>query len=401
MIVEMLREMMRAGASDLHLTAGAPPTARIHNKLVPGGSGPLTHQQVTALVQELISHSDNQAAHQQILEQRGQVDFSVSISGVGRFRVNAYRQRGNLAAAVRAIPFEVPRFQDLGLPESVRALAERPHGLVLICGATGSGKSTTLAALINEINERYSKHILTIEDPVEYLHRHKRSIVNQREIGSDTLTFAEALRSALRQNPDVIMVGEMRDPETIQIALTAAETGHLVLASLHAHDAASAVDRIIDSYPAEQQKQVALQLSLSLQGVVVQRLLPRADRTGMVCACEVMLPNPAIRNNIKQQQTDQLYQLIQTDSKDKPIHMQTMNFALAEKYAQGLIDADTLWRHMTPEGRQEVEGYLRQLYGMSLPPDSSGALPEPPGRRAVGEPGAGLRHGFRVQQGSF
>jgi twitching motility protein PilT len=275
---------------------------------------------------------------QKRLETQGQIDMSYSIPGLARFRVNAYSQRESLAAAFRLIPMELKTLDELGLPQSLHALTAKPRGLVLLTGPTGSGKSTTLAALIDEINRKRADHIVTIEDPIEFLHRHKTCIVNQREIGSDTHSFADALRAALRQDPDVILLGEMRDLETISTALTAAETGHLVFATLHTQNAPATVDRVIDVFPAAQQEQIRMQLAGALEGIVTQALLPTADGRGRVAALEILFPDDAVRNLIRQGRVEQIYSVMQTGTQRG---MQTMEQALHALVSRGVITKDT------------------------------------------------------------
>jgi twitching motility protein PilT len=275
---------------------------------------------------------------QKKLETQGQIDMSYSIPGLARFRVNAYSQRESLAAAFRLIPMELKTLEELGLPPSLHLLTRKPRGLVLVTGPTGSGKSTTLAALIDEINRDRPDHIVTIEDPIEFLHRHKRCIVNQREIGSDTSSFADALRAALRQDPDVILLGEMRDLETIATALTAAETGHLVFATLHTQNAPATVDRVIDVFPAAQQEQIRMQLAGALEGIITQALLPTADGMGRVAALEILFPDDAVRNLIRQGRVEQIYSVMQTGSQRG---MQTMEQALHGLVSRGVVTKDS------------------------------------------------------------
>src|ERR687893_1281776 len=282
---DILIEVVKQKASDLHLTAGAPPMIRKKGSLVPlEGMPKLTPTDTREIIYAILNSSQRQR-----LETDWQIDFAYSIPGHARFRVNTYFQRGTIGAAFRLIPAETVPIEKLGLPPVIREFARKPRGIVLVTGPTGSGKSTTLASIINEINETRDEHIMTIEDPIEYLHRHKKCIVNQRELGTDAQTFAMGLKAALRQDPDVILVGEMRDMETIGTALTAAETGHLVFATLHTQDAPQTVDRIIDVFPPAQQGQVRAQLAIGLQGIVTQTLVPTADGAGRVAACEVMV----------------------------------------------------------------------------------------------------------------
>ncbi|EAX47873.1 twitching motility protein [Thermosinus carboxydivorans Nor1] len=341
-VEELLREAVLRQASDLHITVGAPPVLRIHGSLVLTDSSPLT-----ADATEKLFNSIATAEQQAKFREQGEVDFSYAIPGFSRFRVNAFRQRGFTAIAVRVVAEKVPTLDELGHPEVIKTLARKPRGLVLVTGPTGSGKSTTLAAMIDLINSERSCHIITLEDPIEYLHQHKKCIVNQREINTDTRSFANALRAALREDPDVILVGEMRDAETIGIAITAAETGHLVFATLHTGDAAQTIDRIIDVFPPYQQQQIRVQLSLTLQGIIAQQLLPRQDGRGRVAALEVLVATPAVRNLIREGKTHQLLSVIQTGGK---VGMQTMDMALRDLYRRGLISReDALARAMDQE----------------------------------------------------
>ncbi|MEA2291100.1 MAG: twitching motility protein PilT [Solirubrobacteraceae bacterium] len=319
---DILLAVVKQKASDLHITAGAPPMLRIRGSLVAlEGMPRLTPTDTREIVYAILNSSQRQR-----LETDWQLDFAYSVPGVGRYRVNAYFQRGTIGAAFRLIPTETVPIETLGLPPVVRSFSTKPRGIVLVTGPTGSGKSTTLASIINEINETRDDHIMTIEDPIEFLHNHKRCIVNQRELGSDAASFGLALKAALRQDPDVILVGEMRDMETIGTALTAAETGHLVFATLHTQDAPQTVDRIIDVFPPEQQGQIRAQLSIGLQGIVTQTLLPTADGQGRCVAAEVLVPTPGVRNLIREGKTHQIYSLIQTGAQHG---MQTMDTSLA------------------------------------------------------------------------
>jgi twitching motility protein PilT len=329
-IDDLLEAMVARGASDLHLTVGTPPAIRVRGELerldgVPA-LGPEDTQQ---LLYRVLS-----TEQQKQLEIKRQIDTSHSVPGLARFRVNVYFQREALGAAFRVIPEELKTLEELGLPSSLAELAMQPRGLVLVTGPTGSGKSTTLAAMIDEVNRNRTDHILTIEDPIEFVHRHKRCIVNQREIGVDAVSFGEALRAALRQDPDVILVGEMRDLETIGTALTAAETGHLVLGTLHTQSAPGTVDRIIDVFPAEQQEQVRIMLAGSLQGIVTQALIPTADHQGRIAALEILLPDDATRNLIRQGKVEQIYSIMQTSTGRG---MMTMEQSLAQLVLRRVI----------------------------------------------------------------
>ena len=345
---EILMEVVKQKASDLHLTAGSPPMLRVRGQLVPmDGLARLTPADTREIVYTILNSSQRQR-----LETDWQIDFAYSIPGHGRFRVNAYHQRGTLAAAFRLIPNETVPIEKLGLPAVVRGFATKPRGIVLVTGPTGSGKSTTLASIIDEINETRDDHILTIEDPIEFLHKHKRCIINQREIGADAQSFAMGLKAALRQDPDVILVGEMRDQETIATALTAAETGHLVFATLHTQDAPQTVDRIIDVFAPEQQGQVRAQLAIGLQGIVTQTLIPTADGQGRCVAAEVLVPTPGVRNLIREGKTHQIYSLIQTGAQHG---MQTMDTSLA-----GLVNAGQITMAQA-ETRSGQPAELRRL----------------------------------------
>ena len=322
-IDELLTQLAQWEASDLHLTVGSPPVVRVRGRLEQVENlQPLGPEEAQHLLYCVLS-----TEQQKILEVNRQIDLSYSIPGVARFRVNVYHQRGSLGAAFRLIPEKLKTLEELGLPGTLHELTAKPRGLVLVTGPTGSGKSTTLAALIDEINRTRADHILTIEDPIEFIHPHKRCIVNQREIGSDATGFGDALRAALRQDPDVILLGEMRDLETIATALTAAETGHLVFGTVHTQSAPQTIDRIIDVFPAEQQAQVRIQLASTLQAVVTQTLLPRKDGSGRIAALEILLPDDAVRNLIRQGKTEQVYSVMQTGLARG---MQTMEQALSD-----------------------------------------------------------------------
>jgi twitching motility protein PilT len=299
---EVLIQVMEKNASDLHLTAGSPPMIRHHGRLHALDYPKLTPQLTREIIYSILTNEQRQR-----LETDWQIDFAYSIPGRARFRVNAYFQRASIGAALRLIPSDMPKLETLGLPSVLDSFVEKPRGFVLVTGPTGSGKSTTLAAMLDKINATRHEHIMTIEDPIEFLHRHQKCIVNQRELGGDAKSFGLALKAALRQDPDVILVGEMRDLETIATALTAAETGHLVFATLHTQDTAQTVDRIVDVFPPEQQQQVRVQLSVALQGIVTQQLLPTADGRGRAVATEVLVPTPAVRNLIREGKTHQIY----------------------------------------------------------------------------------------------
>jgi twitching motility protein PilT len=346
---DVLLEVIERNASDLHLTAGAPPMVRVHGKLISLDYPKLTPQVTREVVYSILTNDQRQR-----LENDWQVDFAYSIPGKGRFRVNGYFQRASVGAAFRLIPSDMPSLSSLGLPPVIEDFTRKPRGFVLVTGPTGSGKSTSLAAMIDVINESRQEHIMTIEDPIEFLHKHKSCIVNQRELGGDAKSFALALKAALRQDPDVILVGEMRDLETISTALTAAETGHLVFATLHTQDTAQTVDRIIDVFPPEQQGQVRVQLSVALQGIVTQQLLSRADANGRVVAAEVLVPTPAVRNLIREGKTHQIYSALQTGGQ---VGMQTMDTSLAQ-----LVRENRITRELA-EARSSAPEELRRLMG--------------------------------------
>jgi twitching motility protein PilT len=356
-IDDLLARMVERNASDLHVTSGAEPSVRLNGRLERLDEfGRLVPEDTQRLLYRILS-----TEQQKHLEVRRQIDLSYSIPGLARFRVNVFFQRESLGAAFRMIPDTLKTLDDLGMPRSLHELADKPRGLVLVTGPTGSGKSTTLAAVIDLINSTRADHIMTIEDPIEFLHRHKRCIVNQREIGPDATSFAEALRGALRQDPDVILLGEMRDLETIATALTAAETGHLVFATLHTQDAPSTVDRLIDVFPAAQQEQIRVQIAGTLQGVVTQALLPRADGAGRVAAIEILLPDDAVRNLIRQAKVEQIYSIMQTGGKRG---MQTLEQALADLVMRGVVSEDVaLQRSSRPE---QLKGLLERGGGMSV-----------------------------------
>jgi twitching motility protein PilT len=345
---DLLLDVLERRASDLHITSGAQPSIRVRGRLIPLEEYPkLLPADTREIIYGILTNDQRQR-----LETDWQIDFAYSIPGRARFRVNAYFQRSSLGAAFRLIPSIITPIDDLGLPPVVHDFCKKPRGFVLVTGPTGSGKSTSLASMIDEINQTREQHIMTVEDPIEFLHGHKKCLVNQRELGSDAQSFAMALKAALRQDPDVILVGEMRDLETIHTALTAAETGHLVFATLHTQDAPQSIDRMIDVFPSHQQQQVRVQLSVALQGVVTQTLLPTADGSGRAVACEVLVPTAAVRNLIREGKTHQIYSTMQTGAASG---MQTMDAALATLVRAGKIT------QRVAEGASSTPDELRRL----------------------------------------
>lgn len=332
--LKLVQSGIEKKASDIHITVGLPIVFRINGELVKMGDADMTPKDTEEIARLMLN--ERQFSE---LKQKGEIDTSYSSPGVGRFRINIYRQRGSYGIAIRIIPLKIPTLEELGLPVIVQDLARLPRGLILVTGPTGSGKSTTLAYMIDQINREKKYHIITLEDPIEYLHKHNKSIINQREIGNDSLSFANALRAALRQDPDVILVGEMRDLETISIALTAAETGHLVLSTLHTLGAAKTIDRIIDVFPPHQQQQIRIQLSTVIEAIISQQLLPTADGKSRAAAFEVMIATSAISNLIREEKTHQIDTVIQTGSK---IGMQTLDNSLLNLYRRGLISQEAL-----------------------------------------------------------
>ncbi|MDR7427292.1 MAG: type IV pilus twitching motility protein PilT [Armatimonadota bacterium] len=349
----LLKMVIERNASDLHLKVKNPPILRINGHLIPVDLPPFEPAELQSLIESMLTDAQRETFRQEL-----ELDFGYSVPGLSRFRVNVFRQRGHVGAAIRAIPMQVPTIAQLHLPAGVERFAELPRGMVLVTGPTGSGKSTTLAALINHINQHRSCHVVTIEDPIEYLHHDQKSIIDQREVGSDTHSFAHALRHVLRQDPDVILIGEMRDLETIATAITAAETGHLVFATLHTQSAAQAVERIVDVFPPYQQEQVRMQLSLSLEGVLSQTLLPRRDGRGRVAAVEVLRLTPAVRNLIREGKTFQLPSAIQSGAREG---MQTLNQALRRLVEEGLVSYEEAAARAT--NPQELD----QLLGRGRP----------------------------------
>jgi twitching motility protein PilT len=370
-IDDLLARAVEAGASDLHVVPGAPPAVRVNGVVTfLEGADKLKPDETRTLLYRVLSTDQ-----QKQLEVDRQLDLSHGVPGLGRFRVNVHFQRGTVAAAFRHVPEELRTLEELGLPESLRDLAMRPRGLVLVTGPTGSGKSTTLAAMVDEVNRSKPHHILTIEDPIEFVHRHKRCVVTQREIGTDAASFADALRAGLRQDPDTILLGEMRDLETIATALTAAETGHLVMATLHTQSAPSTIDRVIDVFPPAQQEQVRMQLANTLQGIVTQTLLQTADRSGRVACLEILFPDDAVRNLIRQGKVEQIYSVMQTSTQRG---MQTMEHGLAELIRKHQITVETA---MAASSRKEQLAGMLERSGV---PVSTGAPASGSGLRIAG-----------------
>ena len=349
-IIQVLQKTVDMKASDLHITVALPPMMRINGELRPYGDVPLTPQDTRDIAGQMLNEEQ---LHK--LDTVGEVDLSYILPNISRFRVNAYKQRGSIGIAIRVIWLKVPRIDELGLPDILKDLALKPRGLILVTGPTGSGKSTTLAAMVNHINQNRSCHVLTIEEPIEYIHRHGRSMINQREIGGDCISFANALRSALREDPDVILVGEMRDLETIATAITAAETGHLVLSTLHTTGAALTIDRVIDVFPPHQQEQIRVQLAGVLEGVLSQLLLPKADGRGMTAVLETMVTTGAISNLIREGKTHQINTVMQTGAKHG---MRTMDYSLSELVKNGLITRDEAFTRCMDQ--EMLKRYLMQ-----------------------------------------
>jgi twitching motility protein PilT len=329
-IYDLLKIMIEKGASDLHITTATPPRLRVDGKLVPLDHPPLTPVDTKSLCYSILTD-----AQKHKFEEHNELDLSFGVKGLSRFRGNVFMQRGAVAGAFRTIPFEIRTFHDLGLPEVVNDLVKKPRGLILCTGPTGSGKSTTLAAMVDRINAERYEHIITVEDPIEYLHGHKKCLVNQREVNADTSSFKAALKYVLRQDPDVVLIGEMRDLETIEAALTVSETGHLTLATLHTNSAVQTINRIIDVFPPHQQEQIRVQLSFVLEGVLSQQLIAKKSGKGRVLAVELLVPNPAIRNLIREDKIHQVYSMMQTGQ--AKFGMQTMNQSLMELYTKGHI----------------------------------------------------------------
>ena len=371
---DLLKQTVELQGSDLHLSIGSPPQVRVHGELQR-----LEHPELTPSDTKSLSYAVLTDAQKKRFEETLELDFSFGIRGVARFRCNMFNQKGAVGAVYRQIPEKIRTFEELGLPAVLAKMAERPRGLVLVTGPTGSGKSTTLAAMIDKINTERHGHILTVEDPIEYLHTHKNCLINQRELHSDTQSFTLALRAALREDPDVVLIGEMRDLETVESALRIAETGHLTFGTLHTNSAASTINRIIDVFPSHQQSQIRTQLSLVVEGIVCQALLPKADGKGRVVSLEILVPTPGIRNLIREDKVHQIYSAMQTGQ--EKLGMQTMNQSLATLYFRRLITLDTAMN--ASSNREELQEMINRGAGvvagagMGRPP---GAGPRPPMR---------------------
>jgi len=357
----LLKSMVEKGASDLHITTGSPPQLRVDGRLVPMKLPPLTPMETKQICYSVLTE-----AQKHKFEEENELDLSFGVKGLSRFRANIFMQRGAVAGAFRTIPFKVMSFQELGLPPVISTLADKPRGLILVTGPTGSGKSTTLASIIDKINAERHAHIITVEDPIEYLHVHRNSVVNQREVGSDTASFKKALKYILRQDPDVVLIGEMRDQETVEAALTIAETGHLCFATLHTNSAIQTINRILDVFPPNQQGQIRAQLSFVLEGVITQNLLPKLSGSGRVLAMEIMIPNAAIRNLIREDKLHQVYSQMQIGQ--SKFAMQTFNQSLYSLLQKRLIHVDEAM------ARSSDPDELRNLI------NGVGARPTPPMR---------------------
>jgi len=371
---ELLKTTVEMNGSDLHIATSSPPQIRVHGHLQRLQMPDLTPAETKQLVYSVLTD-----AQKKRFEETMELDFSFGIKGLARFRCNVFNQRGAVGAVYRLIPEKIRTFGELGLPSVLANLAERPRGLVLITGPTGSGKSTTLAAMIDKINSERHDHILTIEDPIEYIHQHKNCLVNQREVHSDTGSFSNALRAALREDPDIVLIGEMRDLETVEAALKIAETGHLTFGTLHTNSAAQTINRIIDIFPANQQSQIRTQLSLVLEGIVCQALLPRADGKGRVCSLEIMVPTPAIRNLIRDDKIHQIYGAMQTGQ--EKLGMQTSNQSLASLHQKRLITLDMAMG--ASSNKDELQDMINRGVGVVAGAGlgrtpGSGSVPRPP-----------------------
>src|SRR5881396_340217 len=367
-LAELLQKVLLAGSSDLHLTIGIPPQMRVDGKLRPAGDELIGAPDTKRLAYSVMTDMQKHA-----FEEKWEIDFSFGIKDLCRFRANVFTQRGAVAAVFRVIPFEIRSFEALKLPTIVEKLCDKPRGLILVTGPTGSGKSTTLAAMIDKINRERHEHIITIEDPIEFLHTHKSCIVNQREVNTDTHSFAEALRVALREDPDVVLIGEMRDLETVESALRIAETGHLTLATLHTNSAATTIHRVVDIFPANQQPQIRAQLSMVLEGILCQSLIPKLNGTGRSMAMEILVPNAAVRNLIREDKVHQIYSAMQTGQ--EKFGMQTFNQSLAQLALTRQISVEDAL--MKSSNIDELQDLIQRGVGTVSP--SSG----PPRRKIV------------------
>src|ERR671910_687583 len=370
---ELLKTLVEKGGSDLHIATGTPPQVRVHGHLQRLEGIDLAPSETKQLAYSVLTD-----AQKKRFEENLELDFSFGIKGIARFRCNMFNQRGAVGAVYRVIPEKIRTFQELGLPAVIGNLAERPRGLVLVTGPTGSGKSTTLAAMIDKINKERHDHILTIEDPIEFVHQHQSCLVNQREVHSDTDSFSNALRAALREDPDVVLIGEMRDLETVEAALRIAETGHLTFGTLHTNSASSTINRIIDVFPSHQQAQIRTQLSLVIEGIVCQALLPKADGKGRVASLEILVPTAGIRNLIREDKVHQIYSAMQTGQ--EKLGMQTMNQSLATLYFKRKITLDTAMT--SSSNRDELQEMINRGTGVVAGAGMGGARPGgPPGQR--------------------
>ncbi len=350
-LYDLLRMMIERGASDLHITTGSPPRLRVDGKLIPIDHPPLTPADTKALCYSILTD-----AQKHKYEENNELDLSFAIRGVSRFRANIFMQRGAVAGAFRTIPYEIRGFKELGLPEILNEVVKKTQGLILVTGPTGCGKSTTLAAMIDKINSERYAHIITVEDPIEYLHQHNKCLINQREVTSDTVSFKAALKYVLRQDPNIVLIGEMRDLETIEAALTVSETGHLTLATLHTNSTIQTINRIVDVFPTHQQEQIRVQLSFVLEAILAQHLIPKKSGQGRVLSFELMIPNPAIRNLIREDKIHQIYSMMQTGQ--AKFGMQTMNQSLFDLFAKGIISyEDAIGRSYLPE---ELNGMIQR-----------------------------------------
>lgn len=367
---QLLKTMVEQNGSDLHITTNSPPQIRVDGRLIPLKSPPLNASETKQLCYSVLTD-----AQKHRLEENLEIDFSFGVKGLSRFRANVFNQKGAIAGVFRSIPSVIPNMGELGLPRVVNKLCEKPRGLVLVTGPTGSGKSTTLAAMVDKINTERNSHILTIEDPIEFLHQHKKCIMNQREVHADTHAFSAALRSALRQDPDVVLIGEMRDLETMETAITIAETGHLTLATLHTNSAAETINRLVDSFPSHQQAQIRAQLSLALEGILCQTLLPKATGKGRILIMEILIPDSAIRNLIRQDKIHQIYSSMQSGQAKHG--MQTFNQALATAYFKKQITMEVALKASANE--EELKEMIER--GAGLIEHSAGGPPPPPQQR--------------------